>query len=242
MSNKKGKKAKGLIDDVVGSPHKIQEKHMHSGVYLVGKNDGQKEAIKIIQSHEISVIHGVPGSGKTHIALTLGLIGLLNGTYAKMILTRPYVEAGEKMGYLPGDMGHKYAPFMLPLMEISIEHLGKNVITDLIEKGNIQILPLAFMRGVTFKNSFVVADEMQNATPQQMRLILTRNGENSKIVITGDTEQSDLYFKDKELKNGLTDCIERLKPISEIGFVEMLEEHCVRSPLVAKIDRLYKNK
>jgi len=240
--SKKGKKAKALIEDVVSSPHKIQEKHMHGGLCLVGKNDGQKEAIKVIQSHEMSIIHGVPGTGKTHMALTLGLMGLLQGSYSKLILTRPYVEAGEKMGYLPADMGHKYAPFMLPLMEISIEHLGKNIITDFIEKGNIQILPLAFMRGITFKNSFVVADEMQNATMQQMRMILTRNGENSKIVITGDTEQSDLYFREKDTQNGLMDAIHRLKNLQEIGFYEMKEEHCVRSPLVAKIDKLYKNR
>lgn len=238
--SKKNKKAKGLIEEV-GSPHKIQEKHMHSGLCLVGKNDGQKEAIKVVQSHDISIIHGVPGSGKSHIALTLGLIGLLQGHYSSLILTRPYVEAGEKMGFLPGDMGHKYAPFMLPLMEISIDLLGKNIVSDLIDKGNIRILPLAFMRGVTFKNSFVVADEMQNATAKQMRMLLTRMGEvNCKMVITGDTEQSDLMFRDKHTKNGLADCILRLKSLEELGFFEMKEEHCVRSPLVAKIDKLYK--
>jgi phosphate starvation-inducible PhoH-like protein len=127
-------------------------------------------------------------------------------------------------------------------MEISIEQLGKNIITDLIDKGNIQILPLAYMRGVTFKNAFVVADEMQNSTVQQMRMIFTRIGENSKLVVTGDTEQSDLYFRDRETRNGLSDCLDRLKSVEEIGFFEMLEEHCVRSPIVAKIDKLYRSK
>lgn len=240
MSSKKSnKKAKALIQEI-GSPHKIQEKHMHQGLCLFGKNEGQKQAIKTINSHQVSVIYGVPGSGKSHIAMVAGLIGLLNGTYERLILTRPYVEAGEKMGFLPGDFNHKIAPFMMPLMEISTEQLGKNIITDLIEKGNIQILPLAYMRGVTFKNSFVVADEMQNSTIQQMRMIFTRMGDNSKLVVTGDTEQSDLYFRDRETRNGLSDCLDRLKQVEEIGFFEMLEEHCVRAPIVAKIDKLYR--
>ena len=242
MSKKNAKKKSEALVGEVGSPKKIAERHMHRGIVLVGKNDGQKAAIKTINTHDVSVIYGVPGSGKSMIAMSIGLMGLLSGKYERLVLTRPYLEAGEKMGFLPGDFNHKIAPFMMPLMEIAQEQIGKDMITSLIDSGNIQILPLAYMRGVTLKNAFVVADEMQNATTQQMRMIFTRLGDNSKLVVTGDTEQSDLYFREKDTKNGLADCITRLKDVEEIGFFEMLEEHCVRSPIVAKIDKLYKNK
>jgi phosphate starvation-inducible PhoH-like protein len=239
MSSKKsGKKAKALLQEI-GSAHKITEKFSLPGICITGKNEGQKRAIELIEKYDVSVLYGVPGSGKTHIALVMGLIMMLQGKYDRLLLTRPYVEAGERLGYLPGDYAHKIAPFMQPLMEISNEYLGKNAIVEFIDKGNIQIMPLAYMRGMTFKNSYVVADEMQNATIQQMRMLLTRIGDRSKLIITGDTEQSDLYTRGE--KNGLLDVVDRVKgKISEVGFYEMLEEHCVRSPLVAKIDKLYR--
>lgn len=179
----------------------------------------------------------MPGSGKSHIAMAYGIIGLLRGDYSKLILTRPYIEAGEKLGFLPGSFDDKIAPFMLPLYDIMSKYLTNKQITDLTKDKKIVILPLAYMRGVTFNNSYVVADEMQNSTPQQVRLLLTRLGENSKIVLTGDTNQSDLHITGK---NGLEDAIQRLKNIDYVGFVEMLYESNIRDPLVSQIDEKYR--
>ena len=237
MSKKKIKAAASEPDTV--STHKITEKHQVRGVYVVGKNEGQKKAIDVIHEHEISVLYGIPGSGKTHLALSIGLAGLLQGKYDRLILTRPYVEAGERMGFLPGDFSTKIAPFMQPLMEIMGGAIGKTALTAFLEAGNIEVLPLAFMRGRSFNNTFVVADECQNCTTQQMRMLLTRIGRESKIVITGDTEQSDLYTRGE--KNGLQDCIDRFKgKLPEMGFFEMTEDCCVRSPIVTKIEKIYR--
>lgn len=229
------KKKKHTIE--VPSTKTVADKTGVMGIAVIGKNNGQKEAIRIIQNHEVSVIHGVPGTGKTHLAVGLGLHGLLSGHYERLILTRPYVEAGEHLGFLPGGFNQKIAPFMLPVMEISMNYLGKEALNKFVENGNITVMPLAYMRGITFNKAFVVADEMQNATTQQMRMLLTRIGDKCKMVITGDTQQSDLYYHQK---NGLADAINRLKNIKEIGFCHLDYDSCVRSALVSKIDEQYR--
>ena len=178
---------------------------------------------------------------KSHLAISMGVAGMLKGKYQKLILTRPYVEAGEHLGFLPGGFNNKIAPFMYPVMEIISQHIGSEAALEFLDKGNIQVMPLAYMRGVTFHNCYVVADEMQNATISQTRMILTRVGENCKLVLTGDTEQSDLSTYNGE-KNGLLDAITRLKQIPEIGFCELDEDSCVRSHLVSKIDKTYRKK
>lgn len=238
---KKGSRGsnKSLVVEEVQSPHKVTEKYSLGGIIVSAKNEGQKNAIQCIKDHEISVIYGYPGSGKSHLAVGLGLQALMTDKCEKLIFTRPYVEAGEHLGFLPGSLNSKIAPFMYPIMEIAGQFIGTEVITAFLDKGNIQVIPMAYMRGITFHNSFVVMDEAQNATPSQMRMILTRIGEKSKLVITGDTEQSDLKFNPE--KNGLVDAISKLTNISEIGFCELDENSCVRSPLVAKIDKIYRN-
>jgi phosphate starvation-inducible PhoH-like protein len=162
---------------------------------------------------------------------------MLKGHFQRMIFTRPYVEAGEKLGFLPGGSDSKFAPFVMPLFEVVSDYLGQEEIKALIEEKRIIIYPLAYMRGSTFKNSYVVADECQNMSIQQMRMMLTRLGENSKIVCTGDIEQSDLCLK----TNGLADAINRLKGLPDLEFVEMGYESCVREKIVADIDLRYKN-
>jgi phosphate starvation-inducible PhoH-like protein len=233
--------AQALIVEDAGSTYKVKQKHGLSEVYVIGKTEGQKKAIHTILDHDVSVLYGVPGSGKTHIAVGMGLNALLQGKVERLFLTRPYVEAGEHLGYLPGGMNNKIAPFMYPVMDICSRFIGNAATMALIEAGNIAIMPLAYMRGVTFNKTFVVADECQNMTISQMHMLFTRIGEDSKLVITGDTEQSDLYSRDGA-KNGLLDCVTRLRTVEEIGFHELLEEDCVRSALVAKIDKMYRGK
>lgn len=235
--NSSKKEAKDLVvNSVPPSPTKVSQK-LGLSTYVMPKNDGQKKAIECINTHDISFLYGVPGSGKSHLAISMGVAGMLKGNYQKIILTRPYVEAGEHLGFLPGGFNNKIAPFMYPVMEIISQQVGTEAAVEFIEKGNIQVMPLAYMRGVTFQNCYVVADEMQNATSSQMRMILTRVGEKCKLVLTGDTEQSDLVSSER---NGLVDAIYRLKGMSEVGFCELSEESCVRSPLVSKIDKLYR--
>lgn len=233
--------AQALIVEEATSPHKVKEKYGLSQIYVIGKTEGQKRAIQTILNHDVSVLYGVPGSGKTFLSVGMALNALLQNKVEKIFLTRPYVEAGEHLGYLPGGMNNKIAPFMYPIMDICSKYIGNEATMALIEKGNIAIMPLAYMRGVTFQNTFVIADESQNMTRSQMHMLFTRIGENAKLVITGDTEQTDLYSRDGSA-NGLVDCIKRLADVSEIGFCQLTEEDCVRSPLVAKIDKLYRQK
>lgn len=238
MSDKKRGKSKAsheLVTEEVGSAEKTLRKTDLKGVYIAEKNEGQKLAINAIKEHQITFLYGSPGTGKSHISVGVGLQELVNKRCEKVILTRPYVEAGEHLGYLPGSFNSKIAPFMYPVMEVCKEYLGKDTTMKLIDAGNIQIVPLAYMRGVTFKNSFVVLDEAQNSTPQQMRMILTRMGENSKLVINGDLKQSDLQSKD----NGLSDALRRLQGVGGIKFLEIGPEYCVRSGIVSAIEERY---
>lgn len=241
MSSKKSKqKNKELMVEDVPNPSRIAKKTESTNIIVFGKNEGQKQAIKTIEDYQVSVIHGVPGSGKTHLAVGVALRSLLvEKSCEKIVFTRPYVEAGENLGFLPGSFNSKIAPFMYPLMDIAGHFIGNDLLLKLIDSGNITVMPLAYMRGVTFKHSFVVADEMQNSTVKQMRMILTRMGENSKLVVTGDTNQSDLNDRYAGGTNGLTDCISRLRDVEEIGFHYMDALACVRSPIVSKIDKLY---
>jgi len=206
-------------------------------VSVTAKNPGQKKALKAISENQVTFVYGAPGSGKTHCAVGWGVQELLKGNFERLVFTRPYVEAGEKLGYLPGNFDHKFAPFVMPLYEVVSEYLGQDDLKNLIEDKKIIVYPLAYMRGITFKKSFVVADEVQNSTIQQMRMMLTRVGEGTKIVCTGDVEQSDLGSK----LNGLADAITRLQGINGLEFVELGYESCVRERIVSDIDQRYKD-
>lgn len=205
-------------------------------IAVTAKNPGQKKALKTISENQVTFLYGCPGTGKSHCAVGWGVQEMMKGNFDKLVFTRPYVEAGEKLGFLPGGSDHKFAPFVMPLYEVVSDYLTQEEIKNLIEEKKIIIYPLAYMRGITFKNSYVVADECQNATVQQMRMMLTRIGQGTKIVCTGDVEQSDLGSK----LNGLADAINGLQGINNLGFCELGYESCVREKIVSDIDQRYK--
>lgn len=204
-------------------------------------NDGQKEALRTISRKQISIISGTPGTGKTHIAVGWALQEFINGRFERIILTRPVVEAGESLGFLPGDAEQKIAPYMMPMNEILTQYLSQEDLRKMIDEKKIIVLPIAYMRGATFKKAVVVADECQNMTIKQIHLLMTRLGSGSKIILTGDIGQSDLGPK-KEMYNGLKDAINRLANVKGVGMVHLGHESCVRENLVNEIDEAYRSK
>lgn len=200
------------------------------------KTLGQKEYIKQIKSKDIVFGVGPAGSGKTFLAVVMAVTALKNNDVKKIILTRPAVEAGEHLGFLPGDLQEKVNPYLRPLYDALEEMLGLETMQKLIERGNIEIAPLAFMRGRTLNDSFVILDEAQNTTREQMKMFLTRLGFGSKMVITGDVTQIDLP-RGKE--SGLIDAVNKLKDIQDIGFTFLREFDIVRHQLVQKVIKAY---
>lgn len=241
-------KRKDLADSKVSNSAKIGNKYsLKNGgsnklvIAVTHKNEGQKQALRTISENKVTIITGVPGSGKSHLAVGWGLQEMmLHNRFERMIFTRPIVEAGESLGFLPGDAQQKVAPYMMPMFDVINQYLSQSAIDELIADKKIIILPLAYMRGTTFKNAYVVADEFQNATIEQMHLLLTRIGHGSKVVITGDTEQSDLCYHRYRKENGLLDATERLHGIPGLGFVELGYESCVRERIVSAIDAKYR--
>jgi len=207
-------------------------------IALTAKTDEQREVIKSIKNNEITFIHGLAGCGKSHLAVIYGLKELLACRYKQLIFTRPCKESmGEKLGSLPGDADDKIAPYMMPLFEILKQYISQKEINNYISEGIIRTIPLAYYRGITFNNSFIVADEFQNTIPEQMRLFLTRFGKNSKIVITGDVRQSDIGHE-----NGMTDAMNRLQGIKGISFNELTAKSIVRHPIISDIEDRYNSK
>lgn len=199
-------------------------------------NAGQKNAIRAIANpaNTIVFINGIAGTGKTYISASWGLEQFVKGHFEKLVFTRPYVEAGENLGFLPGTFGMKIAPFMIPILDVLHDHLGAEDIKNLIEQNRIVTLPIAYMRGVTFKRSFVMLDEGQNTTPKQMHLFLTRVGEGSKVVVTGDSSQSDIRGE-----NGFADAIGRLGGVPGLEIVGLDKDAVVRHAIIPEIDKRY---
>lgn len=199
-------------------------------------NPSQKNVLRAIAdaSNNLVFVNGIAGTGKTYLAASWGLGEMLRGKYERLVITRPYVEAGEKLGYLPGDYGHKIAPFMIPIMQTFEDHISFQDIEDMTKENKIITLPLAYMRGVTFKNAFVLLDEAQNTTITQMHLFLTRIGEKSKMVVTGDTSQSDIGCR-----NGFSDALGRLKGVNGSEIVNLDPALVVRHPIIQQINERY---
>ena len=206
-------------------------------VSVTARSEHQKELLKSIKENLVTIVSGPPGSGKTLLSVVSGLREFIMGKYKKMIFTRPCVEAvGENLGFLPGDLHEKIQPYMLPIFDFLSDYLTPKQIEGYLKSEEILTLPLAFQRGITFRNSFVLLDEAQNTMPEQIRMFLTRIGENCKVVITGDPLQSDIREK-----NGLVDACERLVGIDNLGIVQFSKEDILRNPIVVEIEERYKD-
>lgn len=203
---------------------------------IVPKTFQQKNYLEAIKGHDIVFGVGPAGTGKTYLAMAMAVAALNNREVKRLVLCRPAVEAGEKLGFLPGDMAEKVNPYLRPLYDALHDMVDFDRAKEMVEKGLVEVAPLAFMRGRTLANSFVVLDEAQNTTPAQMKMLLTRIGYKSKLVITGDVTQVDLP---RGTKSGLVEAVQVLRDIEEISIVHFTEADVVRHPLVSKIVKAY---
>jgi len=206
---------------------------------VIARSEKQSEYIKALKENDIVMSLGPAGTGKSFLAVSVAVTLLMEKKIERVILSRPAVEAGEKLGFLPGDMKEKVDPYLRPLYDALYELFGADKIDKKIETGEIEIAPLAFMRGRTLKNCFAILDEAQNATETQIKMFLTRIGENSKLVVNGDPSQVDLINK---RDSGLIKSRDILRDLKEIKIIEFDHNDVVRHPLVSKIIRAYQNK
>jgi len=199
---------------------------------LKARTENQKQYIKTIDENTITFCQGVAGSGKTHIAIGTALEYLLENKVNKIIITRPVVESGEKIGYLPGTAEEKLHPYLLPIIDEISHFIPMSHYASLKLNNKIEVVPLGLMRGRNFHKSFIVADECQNATYDQLKMLLTRIGIDSKMVLTGDISQSDLH---KSMRGGFLDLISCLRIVNGIGFSELFNGDIVRNPIIGSI-------
>ncbi len=207
-----------------------------AGKMIYPKTFGQLTFIDAMKKYDMTFAIGPAGTGKTYLAVVYAVWCLKHNHVKKIILTRPAVEAGENLGFLPGDLKEKVDPYLRPLYDALYDMLGVEATNKYLEKGSIEIAPLAYMRGRTLDQAFVILDEAQNTLPSQMKMFLTRMGNESKIVVTGDITQIDLR---KDQPSGLIDAKSKLADIQEIAFVYLDEADVVRHPLVKKILKRY---
>jgi phosphate starvation-inducible protein PhoH and related proteins len=198
----------------------------------------QRQYIKAIRSHDLTFCTGPAGTGKTFLAAVVAVQALLDDQYERLILTRPAVEAGEKLGFLPGDLQQKINPYLRPLYDALYEFLDAEKIPNLMERGVIEVAPLAYMRGRTLNNAFVILDEAQNTTPAQMKMVLTRLGFKSRMVVTGDVTQTDLPHANQ---SGLAVAQKILHNVEGIAFCHFTAADVVRHPLVQRIVSAYED-
>ncbi len=206
------------------------------GKKIKSKTHGQKLYVEAIKNNDVVFGIGPAGTGKTFLAVAMAVTAFRNREVSRIILTRPAVEAGEKLGFLPGDLQNKVDPYLRPLYDSLYEIMGAETYHKHVEKGAIEVAPLAYMRGRTLDDSFIILDEAQNTTPEQMKMFLTRMGFGSKTVVTGDITQIDLP---ENKRSGLREVVEILKDIKGIEFVYLTDRDVVRHELVQKIVRAY---
>ncbi|MBR6740588.1 MAG: PhoH family protein [Clostridia bacterium] len=229
-----------LVDD--GNEDKIAE--LNSDVVCVtakgkpvkGKTIGQKKYLQTIKENIVTIGVGPAGTGKTYLAVACAVSAFREKKINRIILTRPAVEAGEKLGFLPGDLQNKVDPYLRPLYDALFDMLGAETFQKYLERGNIEVAPLAFMRGRTLDDSFIILDEAQNTTPEQMKMFVTRLGFNSKVVINGDVTQIDLP---DGKRSGLKDAVKILSGLDDIGVVTLTSKDVVRHELVQRIINAY---
>ena len=227
MINEKVKNSN--VTDIIKTPKKS----------IIPRSEKQKEYVRALRQSEIIISAGPAGTGKTFLAVAVGLTMLLEKKIERIILSRPAVEAGERLGFLPGDMKEKVDPYLRPLYDSLYDLFHFEKIQRMIEIGDIEIAPLAFMRGRTFNNAFVIVDEAQNTTSVQMKMVLTRLGEGSRMVINGDLSQVDLPAGQM---SGLQESQKILTKINDIKIVTLEAEDVIRHPIVAKIIKAYDQK
>ncbi|PHS78420.1 MAG: phosphate starvation-inducible protein PhoH [Rhodospirillaceae bacterium] len=195
------------------------------------RSDGQKQLIDAIDKYNLVMAIGPAGTGKTYLAISKAVEALAKGQVGRIILTRPAIEAGESLGFLPGDMEDKIAPYLKPLLDALTDRMGGRSMKTMLKNGEIEIAPVGFMRGRTLNNAFVVIDEAQNCTYMQIKMLLTRMGWHSTIVVTGDPDQSDLLPG----MSGLAEISKKLEALESVGVVKLSEKDVVRHPLVAEM-------
>lgn len=210
--------------------------HTIQGKPIKPKTLGQKKYVDLIREKMIVFGIGPAGTGKTYLAMAMGIKAFKNDEVGRIILTRPAIEAGEKLGFLPGDLQSKVDPYLRPLYDALYQIMGPDSYVKNTEKGLIEVAPLAYMRGRTLDNAFIILDEAQNTTPAQMKMFLTRIGFGSKVIITGDLTQKDLPGN---TGSGLEEAIKVLNKIEDIGFAYLTSQDVVRHPLVQKIVKAY---
>ncbi len=210
--------------------------HTINGKPVKPKTLGQKKYVDAIRNNMIVFGLGPAGTGKTYLAMAMAITAFKREEVGRIILTRPAIEAGEKLGFLPGDLQSKVDPYLRPLYDALYQIMGAEAFTKNMEKGLIEVAPLAYMRGRTLDNAYIILDEAQNTTPAQMKMFLTRIGFGSKVVVTGDASQKDLA---PDTKSGLDVAGKVLKDIDDIAFCELTSKDVVRHPLVQKIVKAY---
>jgi len=228
IENEQGKEEKDLEEEVILITHRKKA--------IVPKTETQKKYVEAIKKNDIVFGIGPAGTGKTYLAMAMALQHLKEGKVNKIILTRPAVEAGEKLGFLPGTIAEKVHPYLTPLYDALYDMIDYDKASYMLERNIIEIAPLAFMRGRTLNDAFIILDEAQNATRDQMKMFLTRIGFGSKAVVTGDVTQIDLP---KKKESGLIEAIEVLREIEGIEFIFFTQDDVVRHPIVAKIINAY---
>jgi phosphate starvation-inducible protein PhoH and related proteins len=225
-------------DAPVGAPEQLREVVATTvrGKRITPQSSNQRRYVEAIRNHDLVFATGPAGTGKSYLAVALGVAALRDRKVARLVLTRPAVEAGERLGFLPGDLTEKIDPYLRPLYDALYELMPPERFTRAMERGEIEVAPLAFMRGRTLNEAFIILDEAQNATPAQMKMFLTRLGYGAQAVVNGDITQVDL---DKDQRSGLVVAREILRDVEGIAFVDFEDRDVVRHELVARIVRAY---